>query len=310
MTRMQAAFELPMDLERAWPVELFPEDPWAGDERLDDPAAHAAHLDGARSPALSPAEHAAWDARFRAAYADVLDGRAPWGAEAEAAAALQVDGPLRHEDRLHKRAEGPVSDEVIAHFCEDWVPDVGLFAAERVLGPWAMSATRGQKIVATAALCMSPLLPPAIRPVTRASRSEPRAPAEVRGPLVAVLRAPVALWAVEGASVRPLIPLAPQFLPDGPIADLPQGVPAFVGRVVQLQAGGAFVRTALGLPVCPDPAVLMRRLRLELLRLRRHGRGLSWEDLLRDRGELVLRTCCEWAWVHARAAGAPRAAAG
>jgi hypothetical protein len=37
---------------------------------------------------------------------------------------------------------------------------------------------------------------------------------------------------------------------------------------------------------------------LELQRLRRHERRLTWEDLLRERAEVVYRTACEWSWLH------------
>ena len=37
---------------------------------------------------------------------------------------------------------------------------------------------------------------------------------------------------------------------------------------------------------------------LELQRLRRHDRRLTWEDLLRDRPEVLYRTACEWIWMH------------
>ena len=36
----------------------------------------------------------------------------------------------------------------------------------------------------------------------------------------------------------------------------------------------------------------------ELRRLRRHDRRLTWEDLLRERAEVVYRTACEWSWLH------------
>ncbi len=51
---------------------------------------------------------------------------------------------------------------------------------------------------------------------------------------------------------------------------------------------------ALPLPGLPPRDVLVRRLALEQNRLRRHDRRTSLEDLLRDRAEVLYRTCCEW----------------
>jgi hypothetical protein len=46
--------------------------------------------------------------------------------------------------------------------------------------------------------------------------------------------------------------------------------------------------------------MLVRRLDLELLRLRRRERRLSWEVMLRERSEVLYRTACEWLWMVLR----------
>jgi hypothetical protein len=40
------------------------------------------------------------------------------------------------------------------------------------------------------------------------------------------------------------------------------------------------------------------RVELELLRARLWERRATWEDVLRDHGEVVARTCCEWCDLH------------
>ena len=50
------------------------------------------------------------------------------------------------------------------------------------------------------------------------------------------------------------------------------------------------------LPGRPPTAAIVRRLSLELLRLRREERRSSWEDLLRKRAELLYRLALGWAW--------------
>lgn len=299
MTRLHTPFALPVELDRAWPHLLSAEDPHAGDERLDDPADFGIYSAFAVPPLLSAAAHAEADAAFLRVYGDVVDGRAPHAAIEAPARALQVFGPLTHDRRPPKPADVFVPDITIADFCNDWMPDATLFAAERVLGPYGLGCGHRLLRSSVAALCFSPLIPPSVRPVTRVCRSSPKPPRSLRGGMIGVLRAPVMLWRVEGDRLVPLLPLGDRFLPEGPVARLPAG-PAVVGRAVQ-GPDGWWLSCGIGLDRVPDADDLMPRLMLELYRLRRHELRYTWEDLLRDRGELLYRSVCEWLWLD----GAP-----
>jgi hypothetical protein len=99
------------------------------------------------------------------------------------------------------------------------------------------------------------------------------------------------LWVDHGGHWAPALPLAPALVPGGVAAD----GPAMVARIV-FTASGPVPTCVLALPAGPQH--VERRLVLEYQRLRRHDRRLTWEDLLRDRGEVVYRTACEWCWWH------------
>ena len=61
---------------------------------------------------------------------------------------------------------------------------------------------------------------------------------------------------------------------------------------------GLFFVAGLPLKRVPPVDMVTRRLRQEMIRLRRRERRFSWEDLLRERGELLYRTCFEWLWLE------------
>ena len=127
-------------LEFAWPHRLSRRDPWAGDEVTPEPASYANYLSfGAASGevALDEPEWARLDEAFMALYRGVLDGDRPWSELAEPARVLGLSGPAAHDRRPLDKAPERISDAVLADHVEDWVPDVGLLAPDRVLGPWS-----------------------------------------------------------------------------------------------------------------------------------------------------------------------------
>ena len=299
MTRLAAPWNLPATIERAWPEELRPADPFSGDEGLPDPATFEQYLKWVSPPRLSEAAFLAADAAFLEAYFDVLSGRRPWGATDALAAELAIDAPLRHDRRPVRPAMAPTPDDVICDLAEDWVPSLGLLAPPRVLGPWSMlDLPRRVRVFCGAVMSFAPLFPPSIRPMSRPGRTKPKLDGAIKSALIAVLRAPMMVWTPgPDGSLSPVLPLARRSRPDGPVAAVPPG-PAVLGRAVR-HPGGWWLACALPLPAVPEPEVLVRRLTLEHQRLRRHDRRMTWEDTLRDRGELVARSVCEWLWVHA-----------
>ena len=115
------------------------------------------------------------------------------------------------------------------------------------------------------------------------------------------------IWCIGGGdTVRPHLPLAPLAVPDGPVAGLPT-TPAVVGRAVRTPDGWRLV-AGLPMPQVPPADPVRARLKLELIRLRRRERRLTWEDLLRERSEVLYRTACEWLYeqlAHERGAEPP-----
>lgn len=299
MTRLAAAWSLPPRIERAWPEEIRPADPFAGDEGIADPATYEQYCKWVRPARLSEAEFDAADAAFLEAYFQVLAGEQPWGTTDAAANTLVIDHDLRHDRRPARPAMAPLADDVICDLTEDWVPSIGLVSPPRVLGPWAMlDLPRRLRVFCGAVMAFSPVFPPSIRPMSRPGRTKPKVDGAIKSALIAVLRSPMMLWRpLPDGSLEPVLPLARRSRPEGPVAEVPDA-PYVLGRAVA-HPDGWWLACALPLPACPDPTILQRRLVLEYQRLRRHDRRMTWEDVLRDRSELVVRAACEWLWVHA-----------
>ena len=301
----------PHQLEHSWPDLVAPGDPWAGDERLHELGDYAdlkKHGAVAQAADLSPAEQRSWDDAFCQQYGAVLDGRAPWGATDAAARQLGLCAARPHDRRPVRPAPFALPDETLAHVVEDRMPDVRVLL-ERALGPFAELRLPPRVVAAGAAILgKAPLLRAGVRCYERLLKDKPKPPSAHRAVYRALLAAPAMLWRIDGPRVTPMLPLSNHYRPDDPVLVMPWRA----GRPGEAALPDAKAVVGLGIhtperfwlagvvpfPALPTPAVLLRRLTLEHQRLRRHDRRLTWEDLLRNRPEVLYRTACEWSWKH------------
>ena len=288
-------------LDSAAPHRITLRDPYAGDEALVWSGNHENYLRHMAwvgcDNAMEAAPYAALDLEFERVYRDILDGNAPWSAIEPLAKDLQVDFPLRFDRRPPGEAEVFVSDAQLSDITENQLPQVGLIAPDRFLGPWADEPLpRWVRVQAAAAMMFVPELDPGVAAWARRIKRKPMPSPPVRQTLRVMSRTPPMLWKVDGDTLEPMLPLGERFLPQGPVSGVPD-VPAVLGRVIACPAGAYLTA---GMPLIRVPAVMVieRRLRLEYLRLRRRERRLSWEDMLRERGEVLYRSCFEWLWLQ------------
>ncbi|MBN1334997.1 MAG: hypothetical protein JXB39_03455 [Deltaproteobacteria bacterium] len=272
--------------DHAWPLPPVSEDPWGGEDLL---------------PASEP------EPPFLALARLALHGRIAMDDPrlAEAASCAGLDEP-RLTDPLSAPPPAvtpvPPCDAWFAEMAEDVLPDVGLVAPDRVLGPRADAPpTPCERILAAGVLALAPFDAPRVRPVDRWIRES--ATSDVRAAIRAVDRTPPCLWRVDPKGAVPLLPLAPSRIPVGPVVRAPcwEGDPVapldpgiWAARCVPGPAGVwlAVLATRFGEPA---PALLLARLRLEAWLVRTRRPGLPWEEVLRDRGEVLYR------WMHERA---------
>ena len=140
-----------------------------------------------------------------------------------------------------------------------------------------------------------PEVEPGVPPWARAIKRKPRPDSDVRQSLRVMARTPPMLWAVEGETLSPMLPTAPQFMAKGPVRGVPD-VPAVIGRVVNHE-DGPVLSASMPLMRRPPPDVILRRVLLEWRRLRRRERRLSLEDTLRERSEVLYRSAFEWLYM-------------
>jgi hypothetical protein len=280
----------------SWPMRAPAVEPWAGDEMLDDPAPHR---DYARhGGTLDEAGFRAADQAFLDAYRAVLAGTGTLAQALAAAEVLHVPLNRTHDTRSPQPSPYLLSDAELCVPLEDLAPDAPLMA-DRVLGPWVdANPDRGVRQAAAGVAAFWHFMDGGASPVDRYRRAKPRPPLPQRRAMGRVEFAPAMLWDLDWT---PLLPLHPRHRPTGPVhADVHHlmggASAAVVARLVPLESGEWFASCAIGLPTVPDLAWLERRVHLELIRHRRHDRRSNWETLLRDRCEVLYRSCATWCW--------------
>jgi len=285
----------------ASPHTIAPMDPYAGDEAMVWVGSHKDYLRHAErtgaKPELDVEAYAFLDLEFERVYRAILDGQADWSSIDPLAEALLIGPDLTHDRRPPGEALATIPDQQLADIAENQIPGVGLVGPDRILGPWADEPLPAWlRIQVGAIMAFVPEIDPGVPSWARAIKRKPRPPTEVRQTLRVMARAAPNIWIVEGDELVPLLPLEKRFLPRGPVIDVPN-VPAVIGRVVHGQQG-PFLVASIPLLRVPPAEVIERRMRLEWLRLRRRERRLTWEDVLRERSEVLYRSCCEWLWLQ------------
>lgn len=290
----------------AWPLTLEAAEEWAGDEWLDDlPSSYSNYQD--ICGILPEPEYGEADRAWLERYREVLRGEV--AADDPILARLSEElfllGDRSHDRRPARVAPFAIPPLLLADIAEDYVPDAGLLAGDRFLGPWADTGPLRAALHAVAGnLSFLPLMDYGGTPRARWSHGvRPRPALDLRQAVHAAARAPVMLYAPrDDGAWTPLLPLGEHYTPRGPVQAeiaplLPERpVEVVLARAYPCEDGVWRAACALGLPEAPPLRALERRLDLELLRLRRHERRSTWEDLLRRRPEVLYRFCATWCW--------------
>lgn len=286
------------NLSRAWPLRSDPADPWAAEEWLDELGSYDNYrLFGGT---LDRAAHDRADQAFLERWRQVLRGEAERGDLDEGIEVLRLPTDITHDRRPPQIGPSAVTDEALADIVEDTLPDVGLVAPDRFLGPWADEPFRRELVRSAAVhLCWVPLLDLDGKPCDRWANNAPKPSIARRKAVRAVQKAPPMLWSRDW---KPLLPLLDHFVPDGPVSGdivpLHGPVEAVLARLTPVDDGW-HCNGAIGLGAVPPLDRLRGRLHLELLRERRHERRLTWEVFLRRRPEVLYRSCMTWCWLEA-----------
>ncbi|MBM73918.1 MAG: hypothetical protein CMK59_00850 [Proteobacteria bacterium] len=192
-----------------------------------------------------------------------------------------------------------LSDRLLANICEDLVPDVGLYALQRVFGP--LEHTPPSKELAGAVLSFCPLLPYHKTPLGQLSTENRKFTKAMRLSISAMATTPAALWKINKKqnTISPLIPIKKEFIPEHfKIKSCPPEAKMLVARIFKTEHGWQ-AGTGLFLPYI-DTQYVLDRLKREWLRFFRVSAKLTWEDLLCYRSELLYRSCIFWCFKNAK----------
>ena len=262
----KSPFRSTSTLRDRWPIAQDLIDPWAGDEILY-PIEDQKHA------------HALFDATKLKSYL-------AWAKE------QGLSKTIRHDDSHVQKATHLCSLDFLANLTEDWVPDIGLFAQERVLGPFAPYPKL--KRLCGAILCFSPLLKHGITAAGRFADTQNSAHKIALG---IQAKSPCMIWErEENNHVQPLLAVAKHLIPKGEVQGLPQSR-FFVARMCPTNNGWT---TSCVLPVpMIHTSYIHNMLILEWIKLQQSGGRMFWEDVLRYRAELIYRSTLEYCFIHA-----------
>jgi len=101
------------------------------------------------------------------------------------------------------------------------------------------------------------------------------------------------IWAIEDGYVKPLLPLAIQYHPQVRVKNLPTSS-FMIGKVIQIQ--NQWVAHFV-LPLNNNEFLsenIRIRLQVEWLRAQRHCSNLFFEDILRERADIIYRYAAEY----------------
>lgn len=283
----------------AWPTQRPEPDCWGGDEYLFDASDFENHCAFTGKPLENKEAYEKLDRRFMERWFEVVRKGLDRSDASLQDMAHQLGLPAtpHHDKRPAKQAPIPLDALQVWEMLENGVPDVVMIALDRVLGPYADEALhRDLHRVAVEAFAFSPTVDIGLPARTRWAQDVLRPSPDVRAAMRAFEHSPAMLWELnDQGDCTPLLPLAEAHCPSGPICGNAASLPrcegqSLLARIAPIDGGAWQILGGLWVHAPPLEG-LLERLELEHLRLARHERRLTWEDLLRSRAELLYRLC-------------------
>jgi hypothetical protein len=184
--------------------------------------------------------------------------------------------------------------DYLSDLCEDYIPGLGLFATALIWGPFANKELPSPIRQLAGAICSTiPLLNYKHSPASKAFEQRPKLPLPIHQSLSSHCRYPYMIWAIEDGYVKPLLPLAIQYHPQVRVNNLPPSS-FMIGKVIQIQ--NQWVAHFV-LPLNSNDFLsenIQMRLQVEWLRAQRHCSTLFFEDILRERADILYRYAAEY----------------
>jgi len=184
--------------------------------------------------------------------------------------------------------------ELLSNICEDYIPHIGLFIDELL---WAETYRGDLRVLGGAIASTLPLMKHGHTPLYKIANQHPRLRPPLHQSLTAHYRTPTMLWQKSGSTAIPMLPLGKQYHPNkvDNIDDIESDF--FIAKVIHIdnqQYTGTLAH--LVLPVDNGLALqsfLQNRLQIAWYRYRRHNSKICYEDILRERSDILYRSAFE-----------------
>ena len=179
----------------------------------------------------------------------------------------------------------------MSDICEDYIPHIGAFLDDFL---WAGQNLSKQRVLGGAIASTLPLLKHGQCALYKASEQHPRLPQQQHKSLTPHHRTPTMLWKKSSGTAKPLLPIAAQYHPPK-VSNLHSiSSDIFIAKILLLEQSW---HAHLILPVTVAEELIRPQMYARLLiawfRYRRHNPKICYEDILRERNDILYRTSIE-----------------
>lgn len=246
---------------------------------------------GVIQPPISPsvAQH---ESRFLELYHDAIT-KGEFSLEAWNSWADLCSIPLIpwHENCAPVPAQTLLSLELMSDICEDYVPHIGLFIDDLM---WGGLGEQSLWPLGGAIASTLPLLKHSHCALYKMAEQHPRLRDKLHKSLTAHHRTPTMLWEKSGNTVTPMLKIGQQYIPTH-VENLNEiAGKYFIAKMIHLPTEGPWkANFVLSVPeqnVHELQAFLQVRLLIAWFRYRRHNHKICFEDILRERSDLIYRS--------------------
>ena len=201
---------------------------------------------------------------------------------------------IKHETDPCAEAKIPLSNAFLSDVCEDYLPQIGLYSTDLIAGSkhYRFRSESAETKQLCGAVCSTlPLLKNGQSALSKLFEQRPKSPKQIHVSLCSHRKTPASIWQRTNTEIRSLLPLAAQYLPSKNSTIKTETTHSFlIAKLICL--GENTWQTVLEHPIVysmEDVKLVYERLLIEWIRYLRHSPTLHWEDLLRDRADLIYR---------------------
>ena len=199
------------------------------------------------------------------------------------------------ENSMPVRAQTLLSLELMSNICEDYIPQIGLFVDELF---WNGQGRLDLWLLGGAIAATLPLLKHSHCALYKISEQQPRLRDPLHKSLTAHHRTPTMFWRKDGTTAHPMLPVGEQYIPK-----MVQNLDTidseyFIAKIIYMTDDTSSGYANFILPIPTDIATqlqsyLKTRLLIAWFRYRRHNYKICFEDILRERSDLIYRSYFE-----------------